>query len=155
RIHPTVVTPPTREDGAPMPWTQNNYDHYYALVLRCNERYERFLKSRLHTFTGLLKMKRFQNTDQYRARIKATWEGLEAEVRTKYQLAWEYVRSELFAQQGLPAPAREAARAGRALQRRLEQQSHQVLEPLKQELGVTSYEWTVKMDLRLPNPPAE
>ena len=79
-----------------MPWTQANFNTYMAHVRTANAHYERFRKSRIHTFTGLLKMKRFQDNAGQLQVIQKAWNAVPKDAQTQYDAAWQYVRQTLF-----------------------------------------------------------
>lgn len=67
-----------------------------AIVRSCNSHYERFKKSRIHTFTGLLKPKRFVNTTMHLQSIENEWKKVPDDAKRRYDPAWQFVYAELL-----------------------------------------------------------
>lgn len=153
-----------------MAWNQANFNEYMRIVRVANSHYERIKKSRIHTFTGLLKMKRFQNNAGHLQAIQREWNAVPADAQRLYAAAWAYVQQELFpapppiaprvvAPRG-PAPRGGVAIMGgqmvaqqaqqRAVQRevRVEAQDQVVNEALRQTLNGVQYDWTVRFRIR-------
>lgn len=158
-----------------MPWDQARFNEYMRIVRVANSHYERVRKSRIHTFTGLLKMKRFQNNAGHLLAIQQAWAAVPQDAKNLYAAAWAYVQAELFpapppvvvaprpvvAPRGPVVPRGGVAIMGgqmvaqqaqqRAVQRevRVEAQDQVVDVALRQTLNGTQYDWTVRFKIRL------
>ncbi|HEV2417229.1 MAG TPA: hypothetical protein VGX94_05460 [Terriglobia bacterium] len=154
-----------------MPWNQANFTEYMRIVRVANSHYERFKKSRIHTFTGLLKMKRFQNNAGHLQAIQAAWNAAPADAQRLYAAAWAYVQSELFpapppvvaprvvaprvvvprggvAIMGGQAVAQQAQVRAVRRENRVESADQVVNEALSQTLNGMQYDWTVRFRIR-------
>jgi hypothetical protein len=155
-----------------MAWNQDSFNEYMRIVRQANNHYERVKKSRIHTFTGLLKMKRFQNNPGHLQAIRNAWNAAPADARNLYSAAWDYVRGELFPvvaplpipQPRIPQPRIQAPRGGVAMpgvpvqqvvNRAIQREQRKALtdqaidEALTQTLGGTRYDWRVRFRIRL------
>jgi len=148
-----------------LPWDQDHFNEYMRIVRTANSHYERFKKSRIHTFTGLLKMKRFRNDPGHLRAIQDAWNAAPEDARRQYNSAWLYVQGELFPAPPViargPAPRGGVALPGlggvgsvavvRAVQRevRVALQDEVCTEALAQTLNGRRYDWTVRFRIRL------
>jgi len=158
-----------------MAWDQTKFNQYMAIVRTCNAQYERYKRSRIHTFTGLLKMKRFQQTPAHLQSIQAEWNKVPADAQRLYGPAWQFVQTELNLQAapsvrppmgvrplpgmpGGPGPGKPlpgmtgglgavAAQRARARDVRVQQQAIVVNENVSQLLDGTTYAWRVKFSI--------
>ncbi len=148
-----------------MAWLQANFNEYMGIVRAANSHYERFRKSRIHTFTGLLKMKRFRNDPGHLRAIQDAWTAVPGDAKTLYNNAWLYVQRELFPPHSVVAPRVVVPRGGVALpgfqgmgsqavvraherETRVAMRDRVCDENLTQLLSGTTYDWTVRFRIR-------
>jgi len=147
-----------------MAWTQNDFNSYIGLVRAANPKYERFLRSNLHTLTDLLRPTNFVQSANYLGRITAAWNAVPADRKRTYALAWNYVNQTLFPPVVplVQPPVIVQPRGGQALgaianaarqkvqEREVRMQASEIVcdEALQQVNNGTTYDWRVKFRIR-------